>query len=557
MHLFCKPQPAGRKFPRATRETHPAEWQRFIEYAALDIVAMRAIDRAIPEWNGTPEETALWHLDQTINDRGMAIDLPLARAAVAAVDTAQHQLTHRTGQLTGGAINTTGQRDAMIAHVLEEYSITLPDLQASTLERRINDPDLPEGLRELLSVRLQASTTSTTKYRTLLNSVSSDGRLRGTKQFCGASRTGRWAGRLFQPDNMMRPTMDADIIDLGIEALKIGSADLIFADMMELTSNAIRGCIVAPKGKKLVVSDLSNIEGRVQAWLAGERWKLDAFRAFDAGAGPDLYKMAYAKSFGIKPDQVDKSQRQVGKVQELALGYEGGVGAFLTFATTYNIDLEAMGAQAFAQLPPDIRDESDEFYLWATKQGRPTFGLSRQAFVVCEGFKRSWRRAHARIAQFWKDLADAITFAICNNGEAITVGPLQIVRLGAWLRIILPSGRSLCYPSPAVDDAGTITYWGINQYTRKWSRIPSYGGKFFENVCQAVARDVMAANMAPIEAAGYEIVLTVHDEVICEAPDDARFNTVHLSALLAANPSWAPTMPLAAGGFEGYRYRKG
>lgn len=360
---------------------------------------------------------------------------------------------------------------------------------------------------------------------------------------------------------------------------------------MELTSSAIRGCIVAPPDKKLVVADLSNIEGRVLARLAGEQWKLAAFRAFDAlkGAdgqwiygpeqtravlegrtlelardekgkpirkGHDLYKLAYAKSFSVEPDDVDDDQRQVGKVQELALGYEGGVGAFLTFAAAYGIDLEAMGEQAIDTLPADILAEARGALDWTKKQGRPTFGLSDRTWIVCESFKRSWRYAHPAIASLWRELADTVRRAIGARGVTFDVRGLKIRRDGNWLRIRLPSGRYLCYPSPQVADDGQISYMGINQYSRKWSRLKTYGGKLAENITQAAARDVMASSMPNIEAAGYEIVLTVHDEIITEAPDSGEFNPQHLAALMASNPEWAQGLPLAAAGFEAYRYRK-
>ncbi|HBI8282959.1 TPA: DNA polymerase, partial [Escherichia coli] len=215
---------------------------------------------------------------------------------------------------TDGEVQAATQRDALIKHIVESYGVELPDMQRSTLERRIADPDLPSAVKELLAIRLQASTTSTSKYKALMKGVSHDGRLRGTLQFCGASRTGRWAGRLFQPQNLPRPSLKQEQIDEGIEALKAGCADLLFDNIMELTSSALRGCIIAPTGKKLVVSDLSNIEGRMLAWLAGEEWKLNAFREYDAGTGPDLYKLAYAKAFDIAPDDVDKHMRQIGKV---------------------------------------------------------------------------------------------------------------------------------------------------------------------------------------------------------------------------------------------------
>lgn len=556
IQLFCKPRPATSKIRRATKKTHPVEWQRFVEYAGLDIVAMREVDRRLPKWNYQGDELALWFLDQTINDRGVCMDIELAEAAIDAVAKAQKILAARTVELTDGAVQAATQRDALLAHLLAEYGVELPDMQKSTLERRIDDPELPLAMRELLAIRLQASTSSTAKYKTLVRGASSDGRLRGTLQFNGASRTGRWAGRLFQPQNLPRPTLDQDVIDVGIEAMKAGCADLIHPNVMELTSSVIRGCIVAPKGKKLVVSDLSNIEGRDQAWLAGERWKLQAFSEFDRGIGHDMYKRAYAKSFGIKPEDVSKDQRQVGKVQELALGYEGGVGAFLTFAAAYNIDLEDMAEHAIGAIPHDILEEAHGMLNWTKKKKRTTFGLTDQAWIVCESFKRSWRQAHPAIQSMWADLAEAARCAIAQPRTTFACRALKVRRDGNWLRIGLPSGRALCYPSPQLDESGSITYMGVNQYSRKWSRLKTYGGKLFENVCQAVARDVMAHNMPAIEAAGYEIVLSVHDELICEAPDSDEFNATHLSSLLSSNPPWAPDMPLAAGGFEAYRYRK-
>lgn len=554
--LFCKPRPATSKVRRATRETHPVEWAKFVEYARLDIEAMREIDKKLPAWNYQGSELDLWHLDQAINDRGVLMDTELAHAAIRAVERAQKVLAARTSDLTLGIVQAATQRDALLRHLVAAYGIDLPDMQQSTLERRISDPDLPAELRELLAIRLQASTTSTSKYKTLVKGVSSDGRLRGTLQFNGASRTGRWAGRLFQPQNLPRPVLKQDAIDQGIEALKSDCEDLLFGNVMELTSSAIRGCIVAPQGKKLVVADLSNIEGRVLAWLAGEEWKLQAFRDFDAGHGHDLYKLAYAKSFGIKPEDVTKDNRQVGKVQELALGYEGGVGAFLTFAAAYNIDLEAMGEQAVDAIPQNIINEANSALAWTKLNKRPTFGLSDRAWLVCDSFKRAWRYGHPAISSFWKELDEAARLSVSRPGVTYTCRMLKLRRDGAWLRIRLPSGRFLCYPSPQVDEAGKLSYMGINQYSRKWSRLKTYGGKLAENVTQAVARDVLAANMPGIEVAGYQIVLSVHDENLTEAPDSDEFNAGHLAGLMATNPTWAEGLPLAAAGFETYRYRK-
>jgi DNA polymerase len=574
VQLFCKPRPKNSTIRRATRETHPEEWARFKQYAMNDISAMRAVHKKLPVWNYSGAEMELWRLDQLINMRGVCVDVALAEAAVRAVEREQKVLAKRTQEMTDGYVQSATKRDRLLAYLLAEYGVDLPDMQKSTLERRIDDPELPWALRELLSIRLQASTTSTSKYKTLIKGVSSDGRLRGTLQFDGAQRTGRWAGRLFQPQNLTRLDRDAvaDWYDIpvkdvkehhvekylaaGVEALKSDSEDILFGNVMALASNEIRGCIIAPRGKKLVVSDLSNIEGRMLAWLAGEKWKLKAFADFDKGIGHDMYKLAYAKSFGVQPETVDKDQRQKGKVQELALGYEGGVGAFLTFSLTYNIDLEAMTADAYDKLPADLKEEAEAFYAWTVKKRRSTFGLSREVFVTCDTFKRAWRRAHPQTSTFWKDAESAVVSATLNPGMIFECRKVKVRRDGSWLRVRLPSGRFVCYPSPQVDDGGKFSYMGVNQYTRKWSRIKSYGGKLVENWTQAASRDVIGANMPQIEAASYQIGLTVHDEVITEAPDSDEFNSEHLSSLLAANPPWATGLPLAAGGFEAYRYKK-
>lgn len=563
IQLFCKPRPKNQTLRRATRHTHPTEWAQFVEYAGQDIEAMRVIYRKMPIWNYSGEEFDLWLLDQRINQRGVLVDTELARAAVTAVERAKKTLAARTLELTDGAVESATKRDKLLAHLLAEYGVDLPDLQASTLERRIEDQALPWALRELLAIRLQASTSSTSKYKRLINGASADGRLRGLLQFAGAGRTRRWAGRLWQPQNLPRPKIGTlrdealqDEIDFGIDAIKAGAADLLYENVMEVASAAIRGCIVAPRGKKLVVADLANIEGRDAAWLAGESWKLQAFRDFDAGIGADLYKVAYAKAFGVRPEDVDKTMRQIGKVMELMLAYQGGVGAFLTGALTYGFDIEQMAEDAYPGLPDDLRDEAKGMYDWTVRKRRSTFGLSERAFIVCDSFKRAWRRGHTAIEALWGALEESAMRATRNPGMTIDCGRFRMRRDGAWLRVRMPSGRFLCYPSPQVDDNDKFSYMGVNQYSRKWTRLHSYGGKLFENACQSFARDILAHNMPAVEAAGYQIVLTVHDEIITETPDSPEFNAAHLASIMATPPAWAPDIPLAAAGFEALRYRK-
>lgn len=554
IQLFCKPRPKNSALRRATGKTHPEEWKRFIAYAGLDIEAMREVHKRLPAWNYKDEELEHWHRDQEINDRGVCMDVRLAAAAIEAVEQEQKRLARLTQDLTDNEVQAATQRDALLQHISSAFGVDLPDMQKSTLERRISDPDIPLPLRELLAIRLQASTTSTSKYKALMNGVSADGRLRGTLQFCGASRTGRWAGRLFQPQNLPRPTLDQETIDNGIEALKAGCADLIYDDIMQLTSSALRGCIMAPEGKKLVVSDLSNIEGRMLAWLAGEAWKIKAFSEFDNGIGADLYKLAYARAFNISPDDVDKHMRQIGKVMELGQGYGGGVAAFLTFALTYGLNLDELADAALPNIPPKVKHEALNWYQKSVET-KKTYGLSEKVFITCDSLKRMWRNAHPETVSFWYELEDTVRRAIASPGTTFPCRRLKVRRDKAWLRIVLPSGRAVCYPSPRVDN-GQISYMGVNPYSRKWQRLKTYGGKLVENVTQAAARDVLAANMPVIENHGYAIVLTVHDEVLTEAPDSTDFNHEQLSALLATNPGWAPDLPLSAGGFEAYHYRK-
>jgi len=568
--LFCQPRPKNAKLRRATRETHPVEWQRFLDYAGADIEAMREVYRRLPQWNYGDRtdygrlEIARWHLDQRINDRGFQVDLDLAEKAIALIDEEQGRLADQTYIATGGDVARATQRDALLEHLLSEYGVVLPDLRASTLERRIGDPDLPPALRELLSLRLMTSTTSTSKYKAL-TTAQTGGRLRGTLQYNGASRTGRWAGRKFQPQNLpSRGLLPLPKIREGIEAIKGGYVRVLgedyFDNVMLLTASTIRGCITAPEGKRLCIADLSNIEGRMLAWEAGEEWKLQAFRDFDAGIGHDLYVMAYAKSFGVDPSSVTKKQRAVGKVQELMLGYEGGVGAYVMGASTYKFDLEQLARDVWDQLPAELVAESQDFYDWlVVKKGARDFGLSREAYVTCDVFKRGWRYGHAKVVELWHGLMDIAVSAVENPGTVFEFRQFRAKCTGKWLRLLTPSGRSLCYPSPQVEYQGSkarLSYMGVNQYTRKWCRLSTHGGKLAENATQLLACEVLKSNMPRIEDAGFELVLSVHDELIAEAPDTDDFTGEALAGLMSIVPDWAEGLPLAAAGFHDYRYRK-
>jgi DNA polymerase len=270
--------------------------------------------------------------------------------------------------------------------------------------------------------------------------------------------------------------------------------------------------------------------------------------------GADLYVLTYAKTFNVDPASVTKDQRQIGKILELAMGYGGGAGAFATFAAGYGTDLEAMAEKALPILPSSILEEAEKAWDWTLEQGRPTRGLSQQVWIVCDSFKRQWRRANSEITAFWHDVEEAVREA-SDTGAACRARRAEVRRNGAWLRIVLPSGRSLSYPAPRVED-GTISFMGVNQFSRKWERLTTFGGRLVENITQATARDILACGLVNAEAAGLNPVLHVHDEIICEADDTPEMDAALLAACMSRNPDWADGLPLSAEGFECMRYRK-
>ena len=523
IHLLTKPRPSNVKLRRATRDTHPEEWAAFVEYARLDVDAMRSVFGRLPAWNDSRHERHLWRIDQRINDRGVAVDLEFARAALRAFDRAGRTLATRAAHLTGGSVTSATQRQRLLDHLKDAHGFETEDLTRATLGNLLGG-DLNPQVRELLEIRQQAAATSPAKYSVLLNATNRDGRLRGLIQFCGAARTGRDAGRLFQPQNLPRSPdwFDDDVQATTVAAMKADCEHLIWDNISERCAFAVRGALVAPEGKKLVIADLSNIEGRVLAWLAGEDWKVAAFKAYDRGDGHDLYKVTAGRILGKDPGDITKAERQLqGKVPELAGGYQGGVGAY-----------RKMGGAVFDAMTDEAIQE-----------------------IVT-----AWRRAHPRTRNLWYDMEAAARSAINNLGESfgdlITFDVKPDAQGIAWLRMRLPSGRYLCYPRPEVSDSGSLFHEGMNQFTRKWERLDTYGGKLVENAVQAIARDVFMIGMLRAEEAGYSVCIRVHDELVCETPDEPAYSSEGLAALMSTNPSWSVGLPLAAAGFEAYRYRK-
>lgn len=620
---FCKPTPKTYKIRRYTRETHPEEWAKFLRYAALDIVAMREVYWRIPDWGNSPKEDEILRIDQMINDRGFYVDVDLANAAIKAVQAHKEELKEEAWERFGGKL--TGNDFLPVLRDIAP-AFTIHNAQKSTLNDLLEDPDFPDEGKALIEMRLGASSTASTKYNPLVNGLSADGRRRGCLQYGGAKRTLRWAGKGFQPQNLARGEYSDDhegkikrregesdvsfwvrthMLTNGINSLLRGTAHWAY-DISKLTASTVRGCIIPAKGKKFVVADYSNVEGRGLAWIAGEKTALMVFKA-----GRDIYCETAGKMFGLDPDYIKanrKDLRQIGKACELGLGYGGGVAAFLQFAKNLGLDLYAMAEVMKGTFPDHIWAAAKRGYEYARineakrppkpgkKDERPTYILPKNVWLTCDAIKRMWRESHPMTVAFWAELEDAVLGAIRNPGKAYWAGAhvrpdgkkaLKIVRTkakhdptfdeerddpnaaGWWLKIELPSGRIMSYPGIALsvtteidEDTGKkrtstrIKYQGENQTTRQWGFQYTYGGKLTENIVQALCRDILAWSMPGVEAAGYEIVLSVHDELITEVPDTDDYTTEELCALMCDLPIWAKGFPLAAEGDIMYRYRK-
>lgn len=566
--LFCKPQPSNRKIRRATRETHPDQWARFIAYAGNDIVSMREIVmNRIPKWNWDASAIAEWHLDQRINDRGFQVDRELTSAGAHAASSEKERIGVRFRELTFGVVDRPSLRAQFMEFVWDRFHVRLTDTTKDTFTLMLKNGEVVEPeLKELMQLSMAANKTSTAKYAALDPAVMHDGRFRGGLQFAGASRTRRWAGRLFQPHNLpSRGLPPAEQVEHYIECLKLGTHDLFFDDLMRFGAAALRGVVIPAGGKKLAVADLSNIEGRVLAWVAGEAWKLDAFRAYDAGTGPDLYCVTAGIITGVDPWKVEKSIRNsIGKVSDLASGYGGGCAGYQNFAQAYGVKLaDYWDILQQTVNPALIQKAIDNLATWGAS-GPADLEISTTEWLASEACKLAWRARHPATVKFWYGLGDAMKSAIRSWGTIHSVG--QYIKVkgvnhagNRWLVVRMPSGRFLTYFQPRLTTEG-ITYMGEasedGKTSRHWTSVYTHGPKVTGNICQTIARDILALGMARSEELGYLPVLTVHDEIITEVPDNCDYSSKGLAEILSTNPEWALDLPLAAAGFEGYRYRK-
>ena len=555
---FCTPEFAD---PRE----HPADWVDFLDYAAQDVEAMRECRRRMPNVNYPKLQSELeaWFLDQRINDRGFAVDVQMAKVAMCRLAVEKETLNKVISDVSGGLITKGTQGERIKDYLNMICGIAVPDMQKDTLERLLDSGDVTGDALTLLNIRRDLSRSSTSKYERLVNSQV-DGRIHGAAQFCGAGRTGRWAGRIFQPLNLPRPKLKADAVLAEVEALKRNEPPMLYGSEHDRCADGLRSAIVAGPGKKLVVADWSSIEGRLNAWLAKEQWVLDAY-----AAGRDMYIETYKKSFGITEDFAKSDpRRQKGKCMDLAYGYEGGAGASVTAAKTYGLDLEEWSEGALEVASPKVYEGAEWMWDWAVDNGQ-THGLDKQIFLGLQCSKIAWRDSRPQTVQMWRDLRDAMFAALKSHGQVFRVARCQMMCTGSVLALKLPTGRMLLYANPRIsrvkqlnDDgepaegADAKTRTAVTCMSPHGGRQVLYGGKVDENICQALGREILVGSMPRVEAAGYEIVLHVYDEIAAEVPEDSPLDHKHLEKLICEPHKWGPDIPLAAEGFTTRRYKK-
>ena len=566
MLKLSKPRKPTKDNPatRWTPETAPEDFEKLYSYNKNDVAVERAIDNVLPDL--PPSEQQLWALDYIINSRGLHVDLETVQKVQAMAEAYKETLEQRCEAVSG---LRPGQRAAVMAWC-EEQGYPLNGYTALDIRKHLQDPAIPSNVREVLFIRSETSRTSVKKYDAFTNATCADRRLRGMFLYHGAG-TGRWSGRIVQLHNLPRGKFK----NMEQVAEQIAAGDLewlqfLYGSPMDAFSTAIRPMLTAPKGKKLVAADFSNIEGRVLAWLADETWKIQAFRDFDTiisvdakgkpkRKGPDLYLVSAARIYGCSIEDA-LEHRQIGKIAELALGFGGGVGAFQNMAGTYDVTLKPVYASIVAASEDWMLDKASSAYstYLKTKPGEP---VDREEFIASDLVKQLWRASHPRTEAFWYSLDDAAKNAV-KLGTVERVGKIAFAVRGKFLYMRLPSGRKLAYYGPQVLPVKTrwgtkeaLTFMGEHAKTGQWVRCSAYGGLLAENAVQATARDFLVNGLWNVEAAGYPVIGHVHDEGISEVDED--FGSVddyehHMTQL----PAWGEGCPVAAEGWESRRYRK-
>lgn len=519
----CNPTQANGGRTRNLPKHDPAKWELFKTYCRGDVTTEMEIERRLSNFPVPDAVEKQWQTDLIINARGVSVDMGMVQGALHIGDSTREQLMAEATELTG--LENPNSIQQLMGWLEPRVDDMITDLRKETVTTMLENETAKDEAARVLEIRQELGKTSTKKYDAIEAAVCSDGRVRGLLQFYGANRTGRWAGRLVQVQNLPRTYIGQ--LPLAREAVRNKEADklrLLYGSIPDTLSQLIRTSFVASPGNKLVDADFSAIEARVISWLAGEQWRLEVFRTHGK-----IYEASASQMFGVPIEKIKKGNpeyelRQKGKVAELALGYQGSSGA-----------LVAMGALKMGIPEGDLPD------------------------IVSR-----WRESNKRIVDLWYSLESAAV-SVIESGSPAGVRNLILMREidpanGLdYLTITLPSKRKLYYAHPSLTtnewNKSSILYYGSNQTTKQWSQLETYGGKLVENVVQAIARDCLAVAIERLETAGFPVVFHVHDEVVIDIPED-RANLDEVVRLMTLPIPWAPDLPLNADGWIGDLFKK-
>lgn len=531
----CKPSNANGNRTRNLPRHDPAKWALFKEYNGQDVVTEMEIDHRLSAFPVPAFVQKQWETDLMMNARGVAADMEMVSGALVIGATVKSQLMAEARQLSGlDNPNSIKQLARWLTEAMDSDA-EITSVTKETVATMLKQPQ-PANVQRMLEIRQELGKTSTKKYDALETCIADDGRVRGLLQFYGANRTGRWAGRLVQVQNLPRtythplPPARQLVKDRNIDGLR-----LMYGSINDTLSQLIRTAFVATPGNVLIDADFSAIEARVISWLAGQEWRLEVFRTHGK-----IYEASASQMFHVPIEKIKKGNpeyalRQRGKVAELALGYQGGVSAMRRMDTGHNLD--------------DLSDDE------------------------VKGIVDRWRETNSMIRDLW-NIVDSAAVTVITNGGAQTIRSettdavitlaceLDVITGTRYMTILLPSGRKLYYPSPEIGvnrwGNPSVSYMGQNQTTKRWERVETYGGKLVENIVQAIARDCLAIAIENLEAQGLHVVFHIHDEVVIDTPawadEDTMLDTV--TKIMTKPIPWAQMLPLNADGWVDKYFKK-
>lgn len=531
----CKPSNANGNRTRNLPKHDPAKWKLFKEYNGQDVVTEMEIDRRLSAFPVPAFVQKQWETDLTMNARGVAADMEMVSGALVIGATVKSQLMAEARQLSGLDNPNSIKQLARWLTEATDSDAEITSVTKETVATMLKQPQ-PANVQRMLEIRQELGKTSTKKYDALETCIADDGRVRGLLQFYGANRTGRWAGRLVQVQNLPRtythplPPARQLVKDRNIDGLR-----LMYGSINDTLSQLIRTAFVATPGNVLIDADFSAIEARVISWLAGQEWRLEVFRTHGK-----IYEASASQMFHVPIEKIKKGNpeyalRQRGKVAELALGYQGGVSAMRRMDTGHNLD--------------DLSDDE------------------------VKGIVDRWRETNSMIRDLW-NIVDSAAVTVITNGGAQTIRSettdavitlaceLDVITGTRYMTILLPSGRKLYYPSPEIGvnrwGNPSVSYMGQNQTTKRWEKVETYGGKLVENIVQAIARDCLAIAIENLEAQGLHVVFHIHDEVVIDTPawadNDTMLDTV--TKIMTKPIPWAQALPLNADGWVDKFFKK-